>query len=169
MPDATIPMAGLEPAGRHLLLFDGECGICSWLAQRAGRLDRGGLFTILPFQDLSDADLAPWGVTREACAERLHLLLREDPRGFGDRRSGRRGLRADRAARSSRRVRRGAFAVNTFLRLCPPWGRLVAILYLIPPLLLVEVVGYGIVARHRAWISRWLGLAGCAVRPPSRT
>jgi predicted DCC family thiol-disulfide oxidoreductase YuxK len=127
----------------RLLLFDGDCGICTWWAGRARRLDRREVFTILPYQDVPQADLAPWGVTHADCHEQLHLLF--------DR----------------RRRRRGAFAVNAFLWRFFPWSVLVAVLYLLPPLLLFEVLGYRLVARHRTAISRRLGLRGCRTAPPS--
>jgi predicted DCC family thiol-disulfide oxidoreductase YuxK len=132
---------------RHgLLLFDGECGVCSWLALRARRIDGRGRFGIRPYQEVAEADLAPWRVTHADCARSLQLLLGRPGR---PRRHG------------------GAFAVNAFLWRFFPWSLGVALLYLLPPLLVLEIVGYRLVAAHRARVSRLLGLSAC--RPESMT
>jgi predicted DCC family thiol-disulfide oxidoreductase YuxK len=130
------------------LLFDGECGICTWLAARARRVDRRGRYAVLPYQDVDENALRPYGVTREDCAQRLYVL---EPWP----------LAAGEPGASRPRVRGGAFGVNVFLWRCFPWSILVALLYLVPPLLLAEVLVYRWVARHRAAISRRLGLRGC--------
>jgi predicted DCC family thiol-disulfide oxidoreductase YuxK len=112
------------------------------LAGQARRLDRRGRFAILPYQDVPEIDLAPWGVTHAECREQLHLL------------------------RERGGMHRGAFAVNAFLWRFIPWSVVVAVLYLLPPLLLFEVLGYRLVARHRTAISRRLRLRGCRAGPP---
>jgi predicted DCC family thiol-disulfide oxidoreductase YuxK len=164
-------------AGR-LLLFDGECGICSWLAERARMLDRRGACSILPYQDLPEAELALWGVTRADCAGSLHLLEEMPDRDGAARTGGAaeaggaefgvQGPAGASGQTARRRIHRGAFAVNAFLWTIPPWPVAVALLYLLPPLLGLEILGYRLVARHRAAISRRLGLAGCRVEEMTR-
>lgn len=136
----------MDRPARRRLLFDGECGICSWLALRARRIDRCARFEVVPYQLVPERDLAAWGLDHRSCARRLQLLSGAPPRP---------------------RRRAGAFAVNAFLWNRFPWNVGVALLYLCPPLLLLEVLGYELVAANRAWISRRLGLGAC--RPESMT
>jgi predicted DCC family thiol-disulfide oxidoreductase YuxK len=138
---------GGDPASRRAIVFDGECGICTWLAERARRIDRRGRFDIVPYQDLLPETLGRFDITLEDCSRRLYALEPWPPD------SGR-----------ARRVRGGAIAVNVFLWRCFPWSLLVAVVYLVPALLIAEVLLYALVAKHRAWISRRLGLRGCRLR-----
>jgi len=126
----------------HFLLFDGDCGICNFSAEQAMRMEVRRRWRIIPFQDLSDAELQALGVTRTQCARRLHAVSR------------------------SGRVYRGAFAVNFFLWQHPPWLLLVVLCYAVPLLLWLEIIAYAVIARHRQRLSRWLGLAAC--RAPAR-
>lgn len=127
-----------------LLLFDADCGLCGALALRARDHDRRTRFRIEPFQNWSDADLAALGLTRAACERAMQVVTA-----------------------SGRRLA-GAFAVNHYLWRTGGWGRLVALFYLLPPLLLLEMAGYALVARYRTRISGWLGLARCATCPAPR-
>ena len=84
------------------------------------------------FQELSDDDLAALGVSRAACSRRVRF---RDARG---------------------RFHGGAFAVNRFVLGSAPRGwrglpirALVILAYAFPPLLLVELLAYEIVARNR--------------------
>jgi len=123
-----------------ILLFDGDCGICTAFAGWARRLDPAHKFEILPFQNLSDQELQCRGLHHYLCAQRLHVI---SPQG---------------------KIYRGAFALNywgwQFKRLRP----LVAMLYLIPIMLLLEIILYEAVARNRHRISQWCGLRACATR-----
>ena len=56
------------------------------------------------------------------------------------------------------RVHAGAFGVNYFLWKRFPWSLAVFLVYAIPVLLLLEVIGYRIVAENRHRISQWLGM-----------
>ena len=139
---APLAAAGTgTAASRCLLIYDGGCGVCSRLAGLAARFagDRVGGFAA--FAELSDAELADLGLSRADCFRRLR---------FRDARA---------------RVHGGAFAVNRFLLAAAPPGwrgmpvRLaVWLLYLLPPLLLLEVVGYEIFGRYRSRISAWTGM-----------
>ncbi len=145
------------------LLFDGDCGICTWLAQRAERLDRR--CAVMPYQDLDPVLLQPFGISPADCAERLYLLEPWPPRKTGAPTGGAGDHPAGTPADAQRlHARGGAFAVNAFLLRCRFWAILPVVLYLLPPLLLLEIVAYRWVARNRSWISRRLGLEACRWR-----
>ncbi len=93
------------------------------------------------FQELTPAELRTLGLSREDCARSLRF---RDAGG---------------------RVHGGAFAVNRFVLAAAPgnWrGALiriaVAMFYVLPPLLLVEIAAYEAFARNRNRISAWVGM-----------
>ena len=124
---------------RGVLLFDGDCGICTRLARRAAIIDRKRRFRIEPYQAFDEEALSAHGLDHEACARAVQLIT---PDG---------------------RVRSGAFAVNRFLITYMPYRVLVPWLYVLFPLLAAEVVGYAVVAGNRHRISRWMGLDACKI------
>jgi predicted DCC family thiol-disulfide oxidoreductase YuxK len=119
------------------LLFDGECGLCTAFAHWARGRDRRGRFTLLPYQAVSAEALARVGLTPERCAQRLYVITR---RG---------------------RVWGGVFGINAFFFHLLPWRFLVLAIYALPPLLLLEMALYALVAKYRHRLSRWLGLNAC--------
>jgi predicted DCC family thiol-disulfide oxidoreductase YuxK len=135
------------PGSRDLLLYDGECGLCSVLAGRARAIDRDKRFTIVAYQDLPEPLLRRFGLDHARCSRRLYSV------SPGDR--GR-----------PPRVRGGAFAVNDFLWKHPPWSAGIVLLYAVPLLLLLEVVGYHLVSANRHRISALLGIRSCRRVPP---
>jgi len=129
-------------AGRDHVLFDGDCGVCTWWADTLRRWDRAGRFVVEPYQGFTADDLARHGLTLEQAAAALTVITREG------------------------RVERGAFAINAVLWRLRGAGRaLVVLLYALPILLLLELALYRLVAEHRQRISRWMGLKGCLVKP----
>lgn len=130
-------------AGRNYLLFDGDCGICSYSAEICEQMDKRQQFTIRSYQSFSETELAQYGISYADCNRKLQAITR---RG---------------------RVYAGAFAVNYFLWRQFPWSLLVVLVYALPVLLLAEVVGYALVARNRHRISQWFGLKACLL-PVSR-
>ena len=132
----------LDLAERGYLLYDGDCGVCEELAEWARRLDRRGRFFVRPFQDFGEADLQAHGMSYADCERGIQVLTQKD------------------------RVYRGAFGVNRFLVSYFPWALLVFTLYLVPVLLLLELVAYRQFAKHRHHVSRWLGLTACKVPTP---
>jgi predicted DCC family thiol-disulfide oxidoreductase YuxK len=122
------------------LLFDGDCGICTYLAGTARTMDRKGGFTIEPYQAFSEAELQSFGITYDKCTKRLYVIS------------------------GSGRVYPGAFGANYFLWYQFPWRVIVFLIYIIPPLLLFEIIGYRIVAMNRHRISGWFGLKACALK-----
>jgi predicted DCC family thiol-disulfide oxidoreductase YuxK len=131
-------------AGRDHLLFDGDCGVCSWSAEVARRMDRGREFIIEPYQAFDESELTRFGIDYEKCSRALQVITRKD------------------------RVYAGAFGVNYFLWGRFPWSLAVFLTYAIPVLLLFEVIGYRIVAENRHRISRWLGMRACLIEQPDR-
>jgi predicted DCC family thiol-disulfide oxidoreductase YuxK len=129
----------IEP-GKDYLLFDGDCGICSWATKWAGRMDQQRRFDIRPYQSVPESQLARFGLSYAVCDRKLQVITR---RG---------------------RVYAGAFAVNYFLWQRLPWRMLVLLIYAVPPLLLAEVLGYALVARHRRRLSQWFGLQACLLK-----
>ncbi len=125
-------------AGKDYLLFDGDCGICTWCSDIAKRMN--SRFVVQPYLMFDEVELQQFGINYEKCTKELKVITR---RG---------------------RVYGGAFGVNCFLWRKPAFKPLVILLYAIPPLLLLEVIGYKIVAINRHRISAWFGLKACALR-----
>ena len=126
--------------GRDYLLFDGDCGICTYSAERCEQIDKDEQFIIRPYQSFSEAELAHYGISYADCDRKLQVITRRS------------------------RVYAGAFGVNYFLWRQFPWSLLVVLLYSLPVLLLVEVIGYALVARYRRQLSQWFGLKACLLR-----
>jgi predicted DCC family thiol-disulfide oxidoreductase YuxK len=127
-------------AGNDHLLFDGDCGVCSWSVECLKRLDREGRFRIEPYQRFAESELQRFGISYADCDRALQVVTR---RG---------------------RVYRGAFGVNYFLWRRFPWTLLVALIYAVPVLLLAELIGYRLVASNRHRISAWFGLKACVLK-----
>jgi predicted DCC family thiol-disulfide oxidoreductase YuxK len=122
------------------MLFDGDCGICSYSAEVAGRMDRKGRFVIEPYQAVPEADLEKFGISYADCNKRMYVISR---RG---------------------RLYGGAFGINYFLFQKLPWSPVVILIYVLPVLLLLEIMGYALVAKNRHRISRWFGLKACLLK-----
>lgn len=124
----------------NYLVFDGDCGICTRSAEICGRIDKNRQFAIVPFQDIPEAELRRFDLDYQKCSGEVQVI------------------------NSTGRVYGGTFAVNYFLFQQRPWKAPILFIYLIPLLLLFEIIGYKIVARNRTRISQWLGLAACRVK-----
>ena len=114
--------------------------MCGRLVAAAARFAGDRRIRFAAYQELDPDDFARLGVTRAQCEARLRF---RDARG---------------------RVHGGALAVNRFVWDAAPAGwrgvpaRALAVAFtLLPPLLLLEVIAYEVVARNR----------GCSVRPDS--
>ena len=130
----------IEPGNQAYLLFDGDCGICSWSAEQVQKMDRRKLFVVQPYQSIPESELQKFGITYEQCDEKLHVISRHS------------------------NVYRGAFGVNYFFWQYWPWKLLVIFIYAIPVLLVAEFMVYAWVARHRHRLSQWLGLKACLLK-----
>lgn len=136
-------------SSRDHLLFDGDCGICTYSAELLKRMDRNHQFVIEPYQMFSEEELAPFGITYEKCSRALQVITRKG------------------------RVYPGAFGVNYFLWQRFPWTLGVILIYGLPVLLLLELIGYRIVANNRHRLSQWFGMKACLLKrtgaPPQGT
>lgn len=102
------------------VVFDGDCGFCTWSALHLERMGHGRL-AVLPWQR---ADLASLGLTAEACSAAVQFV------GRGGRGS-------------------GAQAIALALLASPqPWRTMGVVLDL-PPVRPLAAATYRLVARHR--------------------
>jgi predicted DCC family thiol-disulfide oxidoreductase YuxK len=122
---------------QHTMLFDGDCGICTYFADIVKRIDRQNLFQVFPYQIFPEETLRPWGISYADCRRKLQVISQ---RG---------------------KVYRGAFAVNYFYYQYLPWSLLVVLVYALPILLLLELFGYAVIAKNRTLLSRWFGMRAC--------
>ncbi len=122
------------------MLFDGDCGICTKSSELVKWIDASQRFVVQPYQSFSEAELAQFGITYAQCDKKLQVIAK------------------------SGKVHQGAFAVNYFLWQFFPWRILVLLLYLVPPLLLLEIFAYWLIAQNRARISQWFGLRACLLK-----
>jgi predicted DCC family thiol-disulfide oxidoreductase YuxK len=129
VPDATM------------VLFDGDCGICSSFAEAVKQRDHRNIFLVVPYQNIPEDRLKTWGLSYDECARELQVITKTG------------------------RVYSGAFAVNYIFFQYLPWSLFAAAMFAIPIFLLFEVIGYRLVARNRTRISRWFGLQACLRRP----
>jgi hypothetical protein len=105
-------------------------------------MDHGRRFVIEPYQMFPEEDLARFGITYEKCSRALQVITRES------------------------RVYAGAFGVNYFLWQRFPWSLGVFLIYALPVLLLLELIGYRIVANNRHRLSQWFGMKACLIKQP---
>ncbi|MGE0883345.1 MAG: thiol-disulfide oxidoreductase DCC family protein [Blastocatellales bacterium] len=127
-------------AGKDYLFFDGDCGICTWSAEAAKRIDAKQQFVIEPYQSVEERELMGFGINYDKCAQKLQVITTQG------------------------RVRSGAFGVNYFLWRQFPYNLLIVVIYALPLLLLLEIIGYRLVASNRHLISNWLGMKACSIR-----
>lgn len=127
-------------AGKDHLLFDGDCGICTWSSELVKRMDDKRQFIVEPYQTFAESELLRFGVSYQNCTKKLQVITR---RG---------------------RVYSGAFGVNYFLWQKMALRPLVILIYALPLLLLFELIGYRLVAENRHRISHWFGMKACGLR-----
>jgi predicted DCC family thiol-disulfide oxidoreductase YuxK len=127
----------------NYLLFDGDCGICSYCAEIFERLDHRQLFRVFPYQDFSEDELRRFGLDYQQCDQKLQVITK---RG---------------------RVHAGAIGVNYFCWQYFPWSVLVALIYLIPVILVAELIIYRWISRNRHRLSQWFGLKACLLKRPT--
>jgi predicted DCC family thiol-disulfide oxidoreductase YuxK len=128
----------IEP-GKNYLLFDGDCGVCTWSSEIVRQMDRRGRFIVEPYQRYAEQELRRFGINYPDCDRALQVITH---RG---------------------RVYPGAFGVNYFLWQQFPWSLLVGLIYVIPVFLLIELISYRLIANNRGRISQWFGLNACSL------
>ncbi len=125
---------------QNYLLFDGDCGICTWSSEVVKRMDTKGRFTVEPYQMFAESELSKFGISYEHCSKKLQVITY---RG---------------------RVYAGALGVNYFLWQKTVFRPLIILIYALPLLLVFELIGYRLVAENRHRISAWFGMKACALR-----
>lgn len=124
---------------RHWLLWDGDCGVCRAAAGWVARHDRTGRFTVVAWQRAPSPPMT--AELARACQRAVQVLPREGLRLGGD-------------------------AAVLFILGELGWPRLARLGRCVPFRWLIAG-GYRLVARHRGWVSRVLGLSrGCSVDRP---
>lgn len=134
-----VRMTTVSSAKPDRVLYDGDCGVCTMLANREAALQSPQRFTFVPYQQYDDDALAAFGLTAADCHHAVQLITK------------------------SGRVVGGPWAVNRLLLRRFPWVVIVVILYAVPILLPLEWLGYRWFARNRHLVSRWLGLDRCRI------
>lgn len=127
-------------SNQDYLLFDGDCGICSWSSEIAKRMDGGRQFVVEPYQAFAESELLQFGITYDQCTRKLQVITRKST------------------------VHAGALGVNYFLWKQFPWTLLVILIYALPILLVFELIGYRLIADNRHRISAWFGMKACVLR-----
>lgn len=122
------------------LLFDGDCGICSWSSELVKRMDTERQFAVEPYQMFPENELLQFGVSYEHCSKKLQVITQGG------------------------RVYAGALGVNYFLWQKPLVRPLVILIYALPVLLVLELIGYRLIAENRHRLSAWFGLKACTLR-----
>ena len=122
------------------LLFDGDCGICTWSSEIVKRMDRRRQFIVEPYQAFAENELLRFGVSYDQCTRKLQVITRKGS------------------------VHAGALGVNYFLWKQFPWTLLVIVIYALPILLVFELIGYRLIADNRHRISAWLGMKACMLK-----
>lgn len=124
---------------RHLVLWDGDCGVCGRAIQWLEARDRRGRFETMPYQQCPSPPMTP--ELHEACGRALHVISVDGE------------------------VLRAGVACLFILRVLG-WRNAARVLSL-PPFLAATEVGYRLVAANRRHISRLFGWDACAI-PQSR-
>ena len=122
------------------LLFDADCGICSWSSELVKQMDAKKQFAVEPYQSFPESELLKFGISYENCSKKLQVITRR------------------------KRVYAGAFGVNYFLWQKPVFRLLVILIYALPVLLVLELIGYRLIAENRHRLSAWFGLKACVLR-----
>jgi predicted DCC family thiol-disulfide oxidoreductase YuxK len=125
---------------RASLLYDEDCGFCRWSVERILRWDRRGQLRAVPLQS-PEADALLLGMDRRRRMASWHLV---EPDG---------------------RVTSAGAAGARLLELLPGGAPIAAVARAFPG---ATEAAYGLVARNRDRLGRWLGERACAV-DPSRT
>lgn len=133
-------MNQIKPAVRNYILFDGDCGICTWSSEFAREIDGGKNFIIQAYQRFSENELMRFGLSYQKCNQKLQVIT------------------------SKGRIYSGAFGINYFLWKQFPWTCLVVLIYALPILLMIELILYRLIAANRGRISQWLGMKACLLK-----
>lgn len=117
--------------GKKYVLWDGDCNFCLRCARYADDFNEGN-FVLVPYQQVDESELRRVGLNHYQCSRELKAIT-SDSRVFG-----------------------GAFALNYFLWHHHRWRVLIALIYAVPVLALMEVLLYQFIAQNRVLISKIL-------------
>lgn len=129
---------------RATIIFDGDCGICTKFSEIARKWDTRDTFDIVAYHELPESELERYGLTYEHCQNHMQVI---DETG---------------------RVFAGANGVNFIGARIGPLQYFVGLLYVFPLFLLLEWIGYELVARNRTKVSSALGLTACRLPAPEK-
>jgi predicted DCC family thiol-disulfide oxidoreductase YuxK len=139
VPATDLPrVLGVAGDDRLVVLYDRDCGICTATARALQRWDRRRRLGLLPLQEAAASDRPSIvAAARDLpLSAALHVV--------------------DEASGAVMAGGDAALAIAAVL----PGGFIVRPLAAIPPFRWVVGIGYGLVARHRRRIGRWLRLEG---------
>ena len=125
---------------KHILLYDGECPLCTFQMRLIGWLDWFNTTSLLPIQDPKATALAP-DITRADLQEAIHCVTPED------------------------RIYRGARAFR-FLGFRIPLLIPLGLFLWIPGVIWIAEIVYAFISRNRLFFSKIFGCKGaCAILP----
>jgi len=128
---------------KHILLYDGDCPLCTFQMRTISWLDWLGVVSLVPIQDPRAAEIAP-DITREDLLEAIHCIT---PEG---------------------KIYRGARAFR-FLGLRIPLLIPLGLFLWIPGVIFIAEMVYAFISRNRLFFSKIFGCKGaCAILPEKR-
>jgi len=127
---------------RHIVLYDGDCPLCTFQMRLLTWLDWCHVVQLLPIADPRAAALAP-GLTREALLEAIHCVANDG------------------------RIHRGARCIR-FVGLRMPLLVPLALVLWIPGVIWVAERIYMWISRNRHLLSRWFGCKEACTLLPAR-
>ena len=132
-----------ERHATHIVLYDGDCSLCTFQMRVITWLDWFNAVSLLPIADPRAAALAPQ-LTREDLLEAIHCLTRDG------------------------KIHRGARCLR-FIGLRMPLAFPFALLLWIPGVIYLAEIGYRWISRNRHLLSRVFGCKeACAIMPARR-
>ncbi len=128
---------------KHILLYDGDCPLCTFQMRLISWLDWLGVVSLVPIQDPKAAEIAP-DITREDLLEAIHCITPEGE------------------------IYRGARAFR-FLGLRIPLLIPLGLFLWIPGVIFIAEIVYAFISRNRLFFSKIFGCKGaCAILPEKR-
>ena len=132
-----------EPRATHIVLYDGDCSLCTFQMRVITWLDWFHAVSLLPIADPRAAALAPQ-LTRHDLLEAIHCLTKDG------------------------KIHRGARCLR-FIGLRMPLAFPFALILWIPGVIYLAEIGYRWISRNRHLLSRVFGCKeACAIMPARR-
>ena len=132
-----------ERPAAHVVLYDGDCSLCTFQMRVITWLDWFNTVRLIPIADSRAAEIAP-GIKREDLQEAIHCIAK-------------RGT-----------IYRGARCVR-FIGMRLPLAVPMALVLWIPGVIYLAEIVYRLISRNRLVLSRLFGCKGaCAIMPARR-